>query len=188
MRILERHLRCLNLSVVLFFLFSDFTLLVMAEPTRANIPPDQPKRDNSGDIEFETQYFTFHDTLQAEIGELDLPESVRTRLRSEKTAMNWAMLPGLVVRGLGHLYAGDKQTFTKLLLIEVGCLAVGGVGFYFVLSGGMSGDKTTEFIGKVMLITSVVGFIASWIYDANAVAGKVREYNRKIIEDYLKNR
>lgn len=192
MQIFHRSGRHVRLVLIFFFLFSNLRPLAKPEPPRPTTFSNAGQQDDLCNTESDMIFFTLRDSRLPEIQQAELPDSMQVMLRDEHSALNWAIMPGFFVHGLGHLYAGDKKTFTKLLLIEVGCFVMAGVGVYWTLSGGMSEGNheasRLESAGKTILYASLVIFIASWLYDVLASPRKVRAHNERLIEDYLKNR
>lgn len=100
------------------------------------------------------------------------PDSLK--LKSPNTALFYALVPGFVVHGAGHFYAGKPKVGVILLLAGTAgevMVVGGGIGFAF------SGSKVDT--GTQMLIaTGGILFIGSWLYDV-FVAPKVVEEERE---------
>ena len=98
------------------------------------------------------------------------------RLKNPNTAMVIAILPGSIVHGAGHFYAGRPVTGTALLGIEMVSL----VFFFRAIGHGLSDNGSSEqemqdsFIGTTL-------FFGSWLYDIIVAPLTIAKENEKIL-------
>ena len=92
-----------------------------------------------------------------------------------------ALIPGSVVHGLGHYYAGDPETGKTLLVTEgvsLGLVLVGGV---FLSSQLNSLECSSDcVIGAISISAGTIGFLGSWVYDVIGSPFAAQRYNRKL--------
>ncbi len=121
------------------------------------------------------------------------PAAVYVDKRSPKNsgvAITWALGPGFLVHGAGHMYAGRPWTGVSLFLAEVG-------GAYMAYRGGtdaysaidvMSKNNFAEFHGDSGQVSRGIGlaaggvmiFLASWLYDLTGSPIAVDQYNQTL--------
>ncbi len=102
-----------------------------------------------------------------------------------------AIFPGMFVHGLGHLYAGDKQTFRRLsrmgqfgyLLLGVGGGTIAGA--YLIDDKEVLGDDFSQPVAYGLYATGgaaagggLVYFLSAWIYDIVDTPRAVRSRGR----------
>ena len=100
-----------------------------------------------------------------------------TRLRDPKMAVFYAIVPGVLVHGAGHFYAGKYTTG----LILVGSEVIGG-SLLFI--GGLSGlEKTSPTVtGGLLILAGGLLFAGSWAYDLIAAPAAVEKENEKLLK------
>ena len=88
------------------------------------------------------------------------------KLKDPNMALLYAVIPGVLIHGSGHFYAGKTTTGAVLLGSEL----VGGTMFYYALWGGGS-----------FLAAGGVLFFGSWIYDLVGAPHAVQKANRELL-------
>jgi len=107
---------------------------------------------------------------------LQTPPSLK--LKSPEMAVVYSVIPGVVLHGAGHVYAGKTGTGVALFAVEF-------VGFVFMSAGAVAqfeneempddGRETAAFVGLVM-------FFGSWVYDLIESPVAVNKRNRALLE------
>ena len=105
------------------------------------------------------------------------------KLKNPNTALFYAAVPGFIVHGAGHFYAGKSET--GIILFTTG--VIGGV---MIASGaintgwaeGWSTTESSERKGQALLITGGVLFLGSWLYDMIGAPLSISNKNEKILE------
>jgi hypothetical protein len=105
------------------------------------------------------------------------------RLKDTSKAILYAAIPGFVVHGAGHFYAGKTKTGLLLLGTEVLSLAFLVVGALAEFGQSESGGKADVDPG-LFFVSGTVLFYGSWLYDLFASPGAVKKRN----EELLRNR
>ncbi len=120
------------------------------------------------------QCFSFLFAQQAEDStKLQTPPSFKGK--SPYMAILYAFVPGIIIRGSGHFYAGDRRTGSRLLGAEAaGGLLIAG-GFYL----GLAGVQTEA---GFALLSGVILFVGSWVYDVVGSPLVVQKQNKDLIE------
>ena len=100
-----------------------------------------------------------------------------TRLKDPKMAVFYAIMPGVLVHGAGHFYAGKYTTGVILVGSEV-------VGGSLLFIGGLSGlEKTSATMtGGLLMLAGGLLFAGSWAYDLIAAPAAVKKENEKLLE------
>lgn len=115
------------------------------------------------------------DTINKKVNE---PKPVK--LKSPTTALVIALVPGSVVHGAGHFYAGKTKTAIGLFgaeIIGAGLTLLGAIGNAFE---GIEGSESKGGADAALIIG--VGFFAgSWIYDVIGSPFAVKDQNDKIL-------
>jgi TM2 domain-containing membrane protein YozV len=114
---------------------------------------------------------------------------------STGVAAGLAMGPGLLVHGVGHMYAGRPLTGVALLLAEAGGLYMAYRGGTDVSSavGAIDGSTFSNFHGDSGQISRGLGlaagglmiFLSSWLYDVTGSPIAVEQYNQEIKKSSL---
>ncbi len=107
------------------------------------------------------------------LDEEEMPEREPREVGSVFVGELLAIFPGLFVHGLGHYYAGDYRTATRLFRIgEFGYLltAVGGGvgvgGYYLDRSSGSNWPPITLYAtGGTIALIGVTYVLSAWFYD-----------------------
>ena len=102
------------------------------------------------------------------------------KLKDPNMALLYAVIPGVVIHGSGHFYAGKTKTGVVLLGSEL----VGGTIFYI---GGLDkafsqskGGKLGIY-GDIFIAFGGVLFVGSWIYDLVGAPLAVQRENRELL-------
>lgn len=99
-------------------------------------------------------------------------KEIRAKKSPEK-ARYISAVPGLLIHGLGHMYAGDYNTGTLLFLLE-------GVSIAMIMSPFITGGF--DYILLVMLGGGVL-FWGTYIWDVMGAPKAAQEYNKKYFPD-----
>ncbi len=167
--------KLISLSGILFFLFSlsntgqaGNNTCVFYSPTNITQAMDLSAQRNS----LSYLYAQGSGGIDSIYKEYERPDSLK--LKSPNTALFYALVPGFVVHGAGHFYAG--KTKTGVILLSMG--TAGGV---MVIGGGIGAAFATSGVstrGQIVIATGAILFIGSWLYDV-FVAPKVVEKERE---------
>ena len=102
------------------------------------------------------------------------------KLKDPNMALLYAVIPGVVIHGSGHFYAGKTTTGAVLL----GCGVVGGYMFFIgALGQGIPGESGE--LGKYEDVLWAFGgilFLGSWIYDLVGAPRAVQKENREFLQ------
>ncbi len=109
------------------------------------------------------------------VDSITVPPLDSLKLRNPYMAIFYSFVPGIIVHGSGHFYAGDARTGTRLLGAEAagGLLIVGG---FFL---GLAGVQTTA---GFAVLSGAVLFVGSWVYDVVRSPLVVQKQNRELLE------
>ena len=111
---------------------------------------------------------------RADGGEVSTPPSVfEMQKHSKALSVTLAIVPGIVIHGMGHFYAGRPGTGLTLTMLEIGAGALIGIGASNGLDEAkkLQGDATIpDGIGPVtraegMIVGGTVLFLTTWLYD-----------------------
>jgi hypothetical protein len=99
------------------------------------------------------------------------------KLKDPNMAILYAVVPGIVIHGAGHFYAG-KRTTAAILFTS------GFIGGSFVFIGGLTGleKRSPTDIGYMLIITGAVLFTGSWTYDLIGAPGAVKKQNQELLK------
>lgn len=114
-------------------------------------------------------------------GSLNHPNNRNLRLKDPNKAILYAAIPGFVVHGAGHFYAGKTKTGLLLLGTEVLSFAFFVVGALAEFGQSESGGKADMHPG-VLFATGTVLFYGSWLYDLFASPGEVKKRNEELLK------
>ena len=98
------------------------------------------------------------------------------RLRDPNNAIFVALVPGAVVHGAGHFYAGKPGTGTALFVSEVTGL---GLCYLGAMTAMGSGEYSTG--GVVAVSAGLALFIGSWAYDVALAPLSIKKENEKLL-------
>jgi TM2 domain-containing membrane protein YozV len=108
------------------------------------------------------------------------------KLKSPTVAFLYALIPGLIVHGAGHFYAGHDTTGWALLIGE-------GIGLGFVAAWwgvtSISDFENSLALTLLAMVLSRLGtflFVITWAYDMTEAAGAAREHNGILLEKQKK--
>jgi len=102
------------------------------------------------------------------------------KLKDPNKAFLYAVVPGIVVHGAGHFYAGETTTGCVLVAGEVVSLSLAayaiGVGIGESTNGSTS-NSNAEIVG----IFAGTLFITTWLYDIVGAPVAVQKYNEELL-------
>jgi hypothetical protein len=112
---------------------------------------------------------------QQAVDSTQLQTSPSLKRKSPYMAIFYSFIPGIIVHGSGHFYAGDARTGSRLLGAEAagGLLIVGG---FFL---GLAGVQTEA--GFAVLSGGIL-FVGSWVYDVVRSPLVVKKHNKELLE------
>jgi hypothetical protein len=90
----------------------------------------------------------------------------------------YALVPGAIVHGAGHFYAGK----TSMGFVLLGSEMVGGVIMFSVAISGLGETKYTTAEGFVVAFAGGVLFFGSWIYDMIKSPLIVQQQNQELLQ------
>jgi hypothetical protein len=115
-------------------------------------------------------------------------QSTSAEAKSPRRAILYALVPGFVVHGSGHIYAGEKKTARILLATEmVGFvlmfMAMGDPG-YDLDDTTSNGDRENDDGTRDWLAgTGAFLFLGSWIYDVVGAPFACKRQNERILRE-----
>jgi|GEM_PF-1244516 len=125
-------------------------------------------------------YLYVQETIASDTINKKVVERKPVKLKSPTTALVIALVPGSVVHGAGHFYAGKTGTAFGLFgaeIIGAGMIIFGVLGSVFE---GMEGSEKRG--GEhAALIIGLGLFVGSWVYDVVASPLVVKNQNDKIL-------
>jgi TM2 domain-containing membrane protein YozV len=105
------------------------------------------------------------------------------RLKNPNLALAYAVIPGFIVHGAGHFYAGRRTTGIVLLACEV-------VGCTFFTVGAL--DQAVSHLedahpsdgasGEGLIVIGTILFVGSWTYDMIGAPLAVQKYNQALLD------
>ncbi|MGB2769226.1 MAG: hypothetical protein WBC88_05830 [Candidatus Zixiibacteriota bacterium] len=112
---------------------------------------------------------------------LRVPGADSKELKDPGVALLYALVPGLVVHGAGHFYAGEKAAGWVLASGEILSLCL--IGYAVGVGAGESKSGTTS-NGNRELIGVFGGglFVGTWIYDVIGAPLAVQRENREFLQ------
>ena len=136
---------------------------------------ENPQLEKSSDFSF-TQLT--QDSSRVETPDSTQPQQASAmRPKEPYKAFLYALVPGAVVRGAGHFYAGKTGTGAVLLGSEL----AGAILIY--VSIGMSwGHGSTTVEAFPVAFAGVALFLGSWIYDMGGAPLAVHKENQRLLQ------
>jgi TM2 domain-containing membrane protein YozV len=116
-------------------------------------------------------------------GKVEIPDSTEpqeastTEAKEPYKAFLYALVPGAVVRGAGHLYAGKTGTGAVLLGSELA-----GATLLYVSLGMSAGSRTVTAEAFPVAFAGVALFLGSWIYDMGGAPLAVQKENQRLLQ------
>jgi len=101
------------------------------------------------------------------------------RFKSERTATYLALFPGILIHGIGHLYAGDRTTGTILFGVEILVFLIA-----FDKVPGLEPENLWSYdrpnAGHFLSYACLFAFLGSWVYDFIHAGTAARNYNNRM--------
>jgi hypothetical protein len=173
---MSRSFRLIGLG---FFLFLSIYRDAFATGTRINQSATIVCFSNQ-QFQCEKQYLT--QQVENYVG-VQKPNSTYTetfsvkRMKNPNMALLYSVIPGFLIHGSGHVYAGDISTGIIIFgseLAGVGLMFLGGLG------GFENGESTND--GDYAIFAGSVLFVGSWLYDIIESPMAVKKRNRKLLK------
>jgi len=105
------------------------------------------------------------------------------KLKDPRLAVFYSFIPGIVIHGAGHFYAGKLGTGLLLFGTEIvgdGLFLLGaiGVGVSQIEDGGSTWKP-----GYALMTTGLILFFGSWVYDLIGSPLAVQKRNRELLQN-----
>lgn len=104
------------------------------------------------------------------------------KLKDPRLAVFYSFIPGIVIHGAGHFYAGKLGTGLLLFGSEIvgeGLFLLGAIG---VGVSQIDNPDSTWQTGYVLMTTGSVLFLGSWVYDIIGSPLAVQKRNRELLK------
>ena len=165
--------------LVSFFIFagtlqSETTSLALNSPMNISHAMDVAVRSKSLNYLY-SQEPIMNDTIYEKAN-----ESKPGKLKSPTTAFVIALVPGAVVHGAGHFYAGKTKTAIGLFGAEILGAGLTGLGLLGSLRGDTGGEGGEG--GEVVIALGLGFFFGSWIYDIVESPSVIKRQNDQTSE------
>ncbi|MHA1774626.1 MAG: hypothetical protein ACTSXO_10975 [Candidatus Heimdallarchaeota archaeon] len=166
---MKRHRRVIGLTMFLVFL-----LWAKTYPATSKVQTYVIKGGLKSSQKFERSELLVAQQMEDTI-RVEKADSIK--LKDPNYAIFVALVPGAVVHGAGHFYAGKVGRG----LILFGCELVGAGLFYL---GGVTGIETGELSsgGTVAVATGVTLFFGSWAYDLVFAPLAIKKHNEELLQ------
>ncbi|MCJ7457571.1 MAG: hypothetical protein MUP17_01095 [candidate division Zixibacteria bacterium] len=148
--------------------------VISYSPTNITHSMDLAVRSNS------LYYSYVQETIASDTINKKVVERKPAKLKSPTKALVIALVPGSVVHGAGHFYAGKTKTAFVLFGAEI----IGaGMAFFGAAGWSVQGDTGGDgsLAGPVVLFLGLGLFTGSWIYDVAVSPSVVKNQNDKIL-------
>jgi hypothetical protein len=148
---------------------------VFAKPFESSLLADNTQKLNS------LMYFYSQNQSPDDTGRSKYANNKSLRLKDPNKALLYAAIPGFVVHGAGHFYAGKTKTGLLLLGTEL-------VAFAFLVQSALLDWAEAESGAKqpvdpvVPLAIGTVLFYGCWLYDLFASPGEVKKRNEELLK------
>jgi TM2 domain-containing membrane protein YozV len=155
-----------KLFLVLALAFISFASIeVFGSSFEISLIPNQIQSFNSVESFFTSESFSSDSSGMSHL-------SVQSNKKSPTAALLLALVPGSVVHGAGHFYAGKVKTGFILLGTEI-------VGMSLLMGGALSAlpGNVKENRGEMMGFIGFSLFLGSWIYDIVQSPSEVKKHN-----------
>jgi hypothetical protein len=94
---------------------------------------------------------------------------------SEGVAFQWALFPGIAMRGAGHFYASDTNMGMSLLAAEIVSLVMMGLSASEIIQP--QADSQATAVSRGVFFTGLTIFGGSWLYDVIFSGGAAVKFN-----------
>lgn len=151
--------------VAIFYCLFAFSSSIQAECT-SGVSYSPMNISHSMDVAVRSNpfnYLTVQETTETDTIYKTANKSKPAKLKSPTTALVIALVPGAVVHGAGHFYAGKTKTAVGLFGAEILGAGLTGLGLLGSLRGDTGGEGGEG--GEVVIALGLGFFFGSWIYD-----------------------
>lgn len=104
------------------------------------------------------------------------------QLKDPNMALVYAAVPGFIVHGAGHFYAGNEKTGFVLLGIEFVGILLGGIGTLREFGEAMGAAEESP-SPDLYLLGAAILFFGTWTYDLIQAPSEVRKYNEQLFKN-----
>lgn len=127
------------------------------------------------------RYLHAQNQSPGDTGSSKYADNKNLRLKDPNKAILYAAVPGFVVHGAGHFYAGKTKTGLVLLGTEVLSFAFLAVGALAEFGQSESGGKA-DVDPRLFFVSGTALFYGSWLYDLFASPGEVKKRNEELLK------
>jgi len=164
---------------ILIILLSDTVLAgnnlsVSYSPLNITQAMDLAVRNNS------LYYLSAEETIASDMIDNKATVPKTGKLKSPTAALVIALVPGAVVHGAGHFYAGKTKTAIGLFGAEILGAGLTGLGLLGSLRGDTGGEGGEG--GEVVIALGLGFFFGSWIYDIVESPSVIKRQNDQTSE------
>ncbi|MGB2696486.1 MAG: hypothetical protein WBD28_01345 [Candidatus Zixiibacteriota bacterium] len=132
--------------------------------------------ENSTQNQNSLRFFYVQNQSPADTASSKYASNKSLTLKDPKEALFYAIVPGFVVHGAGHFYAGETKTGIALLATELMSF-----GFYVVaVLEGLGKTESREDHSGAYAATAVVLFMGSWGFDIFRAPKMVMKQNQEL--------
>lgn len=123
------------------------------------------------------RYFYAQQSTPVDTMRINTRTAPKIKKRSATAAFLIALVPGSVVHGAGHFYAGKPKTGFVLFGTEI-------VGIGLFMGGALSGlpGNVREDAGETIGFVGFSLFMFSWVYDIIVAPTEAKKHNQKPLE------
>jgi hypothetical protein len=162
-------------KITLFLALIVSTPWLLCHSSENEFQPDTAKTYMTNQKQTKLFSLLFTEQVQDSISE-EVVDSVR--LRDPNYAIFVALVPGAVVHGAGHFYAGKPWTGLILFGSE---LAGFGLSYFGALTAMGDGEYSQG--GAVAVGTGMILFFGSWVYDAVFAPLSIKRKNEELLRE-----
>jgi len=135
------------------------------------------------DLAVKSNYWSYLYTQETSLNDTSFKmasELKPVKLKSPTTAFLIALVPGSVVHGAGHFYAGKPKTGVFLFSMEL----IGAGLFYLgaLSSFGEQSENNSSKDGTVVKFFGFALFVGSWVADVIGAPKAVKKWNNELLK------